>query len=202
MEARASVSDLCKKTFNRLRANVKLGIHEKERLSYLSQQLVSIPLIPVEKFRQVIRGRSKVYFDAPCLRRFKVQDLLPPTHRLLPYKGDFHIYFQNDLVSSRGPNIGSCFVFPLYSQGGLKRPSSHFNLILNYSELQHFQFSAPNFTGFPYRRKTFPSRVPNIVELNNSECPALEAFYVSHKVSREFLTMEVNNRVCERKRAT
>ncbi|GBN50515.1 hypothetical protein AVEN_15788-1 [Araneus ventricosus] len=92
-------------------------------------------------------------------------------HLLLPHTGDFRVYFQHDLAPSRGPNLGSGFVFALPSQRGVKRPSGHSNLISNYSEFQHFRFCTPNFIRFPHRRKVFPSRVPKIAERNSGECP-------------------------------
>ncbi|GBM39122.1 hypothetical protein AVEN_162641-1 [Araneus ventricosus] len=81
------------------------------------------------------------------MRRFKVPDLLPPA-LFLPHTGDFRVYFLSDLASSRGPDLGSGFVFPLPSHRGVERPSEYSNLISNYSEFQHFQFSTPNFIGF------------------------------------------------------
>ncbi|GBM81321.1 hypothetical protein AVEN_151471-1, partial [Araneus ventricosus] len=100
-----------------------------------------------EKFRQVIHGYSRVCFDTPYLRRFKVPDLFPP-FLLLPHTGDFRIYFQHDLASSWGPNLGSGLVFQLPSQRGVQRPPDYSNLISNYSEFQHFKFSTPNSLGF------------------------------------------------------
>ncbi|GBN21717.1 hypothetical protein AVEN_204711-1 [Araneus ventricosus] len=95
--------------------------------------------------------------------------------RLTPTQGSksgFRGYFQHVLASFWGNNLGSSIVFSLLSQRGVKRPSGHSNLISNYSEFQLFQFSKPNFIGFPQWRKVFPSRIPKIAEWNNCECPA------------------------------
>ncbi|GBN79707.1 hypothetical protein AVEN_11884-1 [Araneus ventricosus] len=79
---------------------------------HLSQQLVCVPLIPVEKLRRVIHGCSKDCFVTTCLRRFNVPDLLPPT-LLFAHTEDFRVYFQHGLHSSRGSNQGSGFALPL-----------------------------------------------------------------------------------------
>ncbi|GBO07550.1 hypothetical protein AVEN_188744-1 [Araneus ventricosus] len=97
---------------------------------------------------------------------------ITPSHTHPPHTGDFRVFFQHDLTSSLGPNLGSSFDFPLPSQRGLKRLSDHSNLISNYSELQNFQSSTPNFIGFPHCRKVFPSHVPKIADWNSGECPA------------------------------
>ncbi|GBM85031.1 hypothetical protein AVEN_248963-1 [Araneus ventricosus] len=128
---------------------LKLGTHQHSISFHLSQQLVCIPLIPVETFRQVIHGCSKVCFETPCLRRFKVPDLLPPT-LLFPTRGDFHVYFQHDLASSRGPNLDSGFAFPIPSLRGVKRPSGLSNLISNHSDFHQCNPFAPIFIGFSH----------------------------------------------------
>ncbi|GBO20060.1 hypothetical protein AVEN_269813-1 [Araneus ventricosus] len=91
---------------------IKLGIHQYSIPFHLSQQPGCIPFIPDETFRQVFHGCLKVYFDAPCLGKFEVQNLIPPI-LLLPHTGDFSVYFQHNLASSRCPNLGSGFVLTM-----------------------------------------------------------------------------------------
>ncbi|GBN56773.1 hypothetical protein AVEN_192882-1 [Araneus ventricosus] len=83
---------------------LKLGIHEKERLSHLSQQLVYIPLIVVEKL-----GKSFTYVPKFVLTQSsKTQNSSHPTPP--PSYGGIRVSF---LALTRGPNVGrslfSCY---------------------------------------------------------------------------------------------
>ncbi|GBM89164.1 hypothetical protein AVEN_157753-1 [Araneus ventricosus] len=70
------------------------------------------------KIRHIIHGCSKVCFDTPCLEGSKSQSYTLPHSS---DKADFRFYFQRDLASSRGPNLGRTFVLPLSSQHGPRK---------------------------------------------------------------------------------
>ncbi|GBN78544.1 hypothetical protein AVEN_53513-1 [Araneus ventricosus] len=83
-----SFSGIGYRTWNPPPTNLKLGVHEKERLSHLSQQLVCFPLILAEKL-----GRP--FTDIPkCVLRqgSKSQNSSHPL-LLLPRTGDFEFHF-------------------------------------------------------------------------------------------------------------
>ncbi|GBO26699.1 hypothetical protein AVEN_156377-1 [Araneus ventricosus] len=125
---------------------LNLGIHEKARPCHLFQDHF-FPTHSSRKMRHVIHGGYKVCFDAPCLRRLKVPELIPPTLLLPPTRRISDFYFQHDLASSQGLNLEEAFV-PATLEA--KRPSVHSNQNSNYSEFQTSNPFAPIFIGFSH----------------------------------------------------
>ncbi|GBM96037.1 hypothetical protein AVEN_179714-1 [Araneus ventricosus] len=106
---------VCHVTVTLSEFTVKLSVHEKERLSHLSQQLARISLILVEKL-------GKTFTDVPkfVLRLgSKSQNSSHPSPS--PPHWGFRVSF---LPSTRGSNVGRSFVSPLSSHRGPKLESA------------------------------------------------------------------------------